>query len=399
MSSSDTPKKWSLAPGSFVLIMGLMFIVGYAAGTRHDTIVASVAPLVGIKVETGTLNLSSVQNTFRTLKLNYDGQLDEQKLIEGASRGLVAASGDAHTQYFDAKEAAQFKNDLNGNIGGGIGAQIGMRDEQPTVLNVLSDTPAAKEGLKAGDSILAVNDQAVGKQTVSDVVDKIRGEIGTTVKLTIVRDGEEKEFTLTRQEITSPSVNSKRDGDIGILTISRFDEETGASARAAAQQLKDQGIKKLIVDLRDNGGGTLPAAPDVVGLWLNDKVVVSERINGKTVDEQRSGREAILEGMPTVLLVNGGSASASEIVTGALKDYGVATIIGQKTFGKGTVQQMIEINNGAMMKVTVQRWFTPKGTNVDGKGITPDQTVELSRDDANAGRDPQLDAAKSFLNK
>lgn len=399
MNSPEKQKKWSLAPGSFVLIMGLVFIVGYAAGTRHDRIVASVAPIVGIKVETGTLDLSTVQSTFRTLKQNYDGQLDDKKLIEGASKGLVAASGDEHTQYFDSKEAEQFRNDLNGNIGGGIGAQIGMRDDTPTIISVLADTPAEKEGLKAGDVILAVNEQVVGKQTVSDVVDKIRGEIGTTVKLTVGRDGETKEFTLTRQEITSPSVTSKKDGDIGILTISRFDEETGASARAAARQLKDQGAKKLIVDLRDNGGGTLPAAPEVAGLWLNNKVVVSERINGKTVDEQRTGSEAILEGMPTVVLVNGGTASASEIVTGALKDYGSATIIGQKTFGKGTVQQMIKINDGAMLKVTVQRWFTPKGTNVDKKGITPDQAVELTREDANAGRDPQLEAAKAFLSK
>lgn len=379
--------------------MGLVFIVGYAAGTRHDTIVASVAPIVGIKVETGKLDLSSVQNTFRTLKLNFDGKLDEQKLIEGANRGLVAASGDEHTQYFDSKEAAQFKNDLNGNIGGGIGAQIGMREDQPTVISVLPDTPASKEGLKTGDVILAVNDQAVGKQTVSEVVDKIRGEIGTTVKVIVNRDGEPKEFTLTRKEITSPSVSSKKDGEIGILTISRFDEETGTSARAAAQQLKEQGVKKLIVDLRDNGGGTLPAAPAVASLWLNNKVVVSERVNGKIIDEQRTGNEAILEGVPTVILVNGGTASASEIVTGALKDYKVATVIGQKTFGKGTVQQMIEMNGGAMIKVTVQRWFTPKGTNVDKKGITPDQAVEMTRDDANAGKDPQLDAAKAFLNK
>lgn len=399
MSSPEKKKQWSFAPGSFVLILGLVFIVGYAAGTRNDQIVAAVAPIAGFKVETGSLDLSSVQNTFRTLKANFDGQLDDQKLIEGASRGLAAATGDGHTQYFDSKEARQFNNDLNGNIGGGIGASIGMREEKPTILNVLAGTPAEKEGLKNGDIVLAVNDQAVGKQTVDEVVGKIRGEIGTTVKLTVNRDGEAKIFNLTRQEITSPSVTSKLDGDIGILTITRFDKETGVSARAEAQKLKDQGAKKLVVDLRDNGGGTLPAAPDVAGLWLDNKVVVSERHEDKVVDEQRSGNNAILAGMPTVLLVNGGTASAAEIVAGALKDYKVATLIGQKTYGKGTVQQAIELNGGAMLKVTVQRWYTPNGTNVDKKGITPDQTVELTREDNNANRDPQLDAAKTFLRK
>jgi carboxyl-terminal processing protease len=395
----EKTKKWSLAPSTAVLVMGVLLVVGYAAGTRHDQILATVGPALGIKVATGTLDLSSVQNTYRQLSSNFDGDLDENALIQGASKGLVAASGDIHTEYFTKKEAAQFEDDLNGDIGGGIGAEIGVRESKPTVIRTLANTPAEKSGLLAGDQLLAINEEAVGEQTVDQVVKKIRGEVGSTVKLSVLRGDETKEFTITRQTITSPSVTATVDGDIGTLKISRFDRETGNDARIAAQDFKNKGVKKVILDLRDNGGGYLTAAPEVAGLWLNNKVVVSERVKGKTQGEQRSGSNPLLEGLPTVVLVNGGTASASEIVTAALKEYGVASVVGEKTYGKGTVQEMKDLNDGALLKVTIQRWFTPKGNNVDKKGINPDQVVKLTKDDVNANKDPQLDAARARLAK
>ncbi len=390
-------KKWSISPSAAVLLAGLLLVIGYAAGTRNDQIVAAVAPTFGIKVETSTLDMASVQQTFRELKSNFDGKLDEKKLIEGASKGLVDAAGDEHTVYFDSDEAKEFKDDLSGNIGGGIGAEIGLRAEKPTVIRALKDTPAERAGVQTGDVILAVNDQGVAGKTVDEVVKLIRGDIGTTVKLTVQRAAERKELTITRAEINSPSVESKVEGDLGILTITRFDEQTATKAKQAAQEFKNQGVKKVILDLRGNGGGYLSAAPEVAGLWLRDKVIVNERKNGKVEAEQKSGKEALLEGLPTVVLINGGTASASEIVTGALKDYGVATLVGEKSYGKGTVQAMIEVNNDALLKVTVQRWYTPKGNNIDKKGFTPEQIVELTSEDVNAGRDPQLEAAKQRL--
>jgi len=395
----DTQKRWNFTPSAFALIVGVAVIVGYAAGTRNDQILAAVAPVIGLKQETGTLDLSSVQNTFRTLKSNFDGDLDEQALIQGASQGLVAASGDVHTQYFTEKEAKQFKDDLSGEIGGGIGAEIGVREDQPTVVRTLKDTPAERAGLKAGDQIAMVNDEVVGKQTVDQVVQKIRGEVGSTVKLTIVRDGEAKEFTITREEITSPSVESEIRGDVGILTITRFDEKTGETSRIAAQEFVSKGVKKVVLDLRDNGGGYLSAAPDVAGLWLDNKVVVSERVKNQVKGEQRSGNNALLKGLPTVVLVNEGTASASEIVTAALKEYGAISVVGEKTYGKGTVQSMVDLNDGALLKVTIQRWYTPQGKNLDKKGITPDEVVGLTKEDVDAERDPQLEAALSRLAK
>ncbi len=383
-----------------MLIAALIFIVGYAAGTQNDQIVGIVAPALGFKVATDKLDFASVQNTYQQLEKNYDGKLDKNALIAGASRGLVAAAGDVHTQYFDKNEAKQFENDLNGDIGGGVGAEIGIRGNVPTIISVLPGTPAEQAGVKAGDILQEVNEQPLTKLTVDEIVAMIRGNVGTTVKLTITRDGELKYFTITRQDITSPSVTSTVKGDIGILTITRFDEQTGQQARTEANKLKAAGVKNVILDLRDNGGGYLNAAPDVAGLWLTNKVVATEKRDGKVEDQQTTGNEAVFGGMPTVVLVNAGTASAAEIVTAALKDQDSnVSLVGENTYGKGTVQTTININNGALLKVTIEKWYTPQDTNIDGKGLKPDQVVSLTNSDVLANRDPQLDAAIAKLDK
>lgn len=382
-----------------MLIMGLMLIVGYVGGTRNDQIVTAVAPVFGFKAQTGSLDFASTQETYRALKANFDGDLDAGALVSGASRGVAAAAGDEYTLYMDRKEAEEFNKDLTGDIGGGIGAEIGKRNNRPTVVRTLADTPAHKAGVQAGDTIVGVNDQATDGWSVSDTVSKIRGEVGTTVKLTVVRDGAPKEITITREKITSPSVDTEVVNGVGVITMRRFDDTTTDAARQAALSFKNQGVKGVILDLRGNGGGLLTAARDVSGIWLRDKVVVSERTKGKVTDELKSGNNPILEGVPTVILTNSSSASASEIVAGALQDHGAATLIGEKTFGKGSVQKLINLSDGAVLKVTVARWYTPKGKNITKEGIEPNQKVDLTADDANNGRDPQLDAAKAYLSK
>ncbi|HJP81856.1 MAG TPA: S41 family peptidase [Candidatus Saccharimonadales bacterium] len=382
---------------TFFLTLALVLVVGFVAGTRSNDIFAAVGPVLGIKVASGSIDLNAVEKTYRELASNYDGTLDSQKLIDGASRGMVAAAGDKYTVFMDAKEATAFDDDLSGNIGGGIGAEIGVRSGQPTILRVLADNPAEKAGLRAGDVITKVNDESANGWSASEAADKIRGDVGTTVKVAIARGSEQKDFTVKRESVTNPSVYSKVENGIGTLTISRFDAETGSLARKAAEDFKAQNVKGVILDLRNNGGGYLTAAQDVAGLWLDNQVVVSERSQGKVVDELRSGSNPILGSTPTVLLVNGSSASASEIVAGALKDYGKATLIGEKTFGKGTVQKVLDLGAGTKLKVTVARWYTPKGQNITEQGIEPNEKVELSDADANAGKDPQLDAALKKL--
>lgn len=383
----------------YFLTIALTIVIGFVAGTRSNEIFALVAPVVGIKVETGTLDLRSVQASYQQLKANYDGTLDTQKLIDGASRGLVAAAGDQYTVFMDAKEADAFDKDLTGDIGGGIGAEIGVRNDHPTIIRVLDNHPAQKAGLQAGDIIMTVNDQPSLNWTADKTASAIRGEVDTTLKLTVMRGEKTESYTITRKTITNPSVESKVEDGLGVLTISRFDDETADLARTAAESFKSQNVRGVILDLRGNGGGYLTSAQSVAGLWLKDKIVVSERANGKVVDELRSSKDSILAGIPTVVLVNGASASASEIVAGALQDYNAATLIGEKTFGKGTVQKVLELGAGTKLKVTIARWYTPNGKNITKEGIQPTQKVELTADDVNKDKDPQFDAGKAYLNK
>lgn len=397
--NDQSHEKRTISKGVLFASIAVTLLVGFVAGTRSNDIYAAIGPLFGIKVASGSIDLTAVNKTYSELAANFDGQLDTQKLIDGASRGLVAAAGDKYTVFMDAEEAKEFDNDLSGDIGGGIGAEIGVRHDQPTILRVLTDNPAEKAGIKQGDTVISINDESSIGWTAEKTAGKIRGDIGTSVKVGVLRQDKPLEFTITRQSVTSPSVYSKIQDNIGILTISRFDGKTSELTRRAAEDFKQAGVKGVIVDLRNNGGGFLTPAQDIAGIWLNDKVVVTERTNGKVVDELKSDTDTVLAGVPTVVIVNGGSASASEIVAGALQDHGVAKLIGEKTFGKGTVQKMIELGAGTRLKVTMARWYTPKGNNITEQGIAPDQEVKLTDEQANSGQDPQMDAAKAYLMK
>lgn len=372
-------------------------VVAFMAGVHHQRLLAMVAPLVGQAVVADTLDLATVQQTYQRLLQEYDGTVETQALIDGANRGLVAATGDPYTTYMNAEEAEKFEKDLSGDIGGGIGAEIGVRNQKITIIRALPGNPAQAAGLKAGDVIQAVNNTPIEHQTVDEVVAQIRGQAGTTVKLVVSRDNTPREVVVTRAQVNNPSIETARHGNIGVIRMSRFDAGTASRARAAADNFKREGIGGLVLDLRGNGGGLLDAARSVAGLWLDNRVVVTERKGDRVVDELRSEGNPPLAGVPTVVLVNGGSASASEIVAGALQDHGVARVIGEKTFGKGSVQTIVNLADGARLKVTIAKWYTPQGRTIDRTGITPDQAVALTQTDSDAGRDPQLDAALAHL--
>jgi carboxyl-terminal processing protease len=382
-----------------VMVLAFIFIagIGYITGTFNAQIVGVVAPLFGARISTATLDLSSVQSTYQALKANYDGEIDDKALIEGANRGLVDALGDEYTVYMNQQENQEFDNSLTGNIGGGIGVELGLRGDALTIVRILKDNPAEDAGLNVNDVILEVNDENVEGVSVQDAVLKIRGEVGTTVKLTVLRGSETEKFTVTRAQVNNPSVYSSIKNGIGIMTVTRFDNETGSQARAVAQEFKSAGVKGVILDLRGNGGGYVTSAQDLASIWLDQKVVVSERRGNTVVDELKTGSNPILGGVPTVVLVNASSASASEIVAVALKDHGAAQLVGEKTFGKGSVQKLISLPLSAELKVTIARWYTPNGANISEQGISPDKAVILTSEDINAGRDPQLDAAKDLL--
>lgn len=389
--------KKHLTPVASFIIIALTVALGYVAGTYHYQIEAVIGPVFGYKSHQGSIDLSSLQQTYNELVANYDGNLSTKALIDGANSGLVAAAGDNYTVYMNSKDSTSYNNGLEGNIGGGIGAVIGIKNSQITIMSVLTNNPASVAGLMANDTVLSVNDQSTTGWTVDQAVLQIRGDEGTTVKLTIQRGSETKDYVITRAIINNPSVISSVTDGVGTMTISRFDEETGNLARIAAQDFKRQNVKSVILDLRDNPGGFVNATVDVAGLWLDDQIVVTERTGNTIKESLKSGNNVILAGIPTVVLVNANSASASEIVAGALQDYKAAKLVGERTFGKGSVQRLIVLAGGTQLKVTVARWYTPNGKNITQDGITPDSVVSLSQTDVDNGIDPQLNQAKTLL--
>ena len=381
---------------SWFLTLVIVAIVSFVAGARSDALFANVASVFGVRTSNKTIDLSSVQKTYQELIANYDGKLDTQKLIYGANRGLVEAAGDPHTAYMDPDEAKEFDKSLSGQIGGGIGAEIGLRNNKPTIIKPLENSPAQKAGIKAGEVIVKVNDESSSDWSVDKVVSKIRGEIGTSVKLTLLSEGRTHEVSVVRQNIVSPAVESEIDGEIGILKVNRFGDDTVSLSRKYASEFVEKGVKKVILDLRNNPGGTVGAAQGLLGIWLDNQIAMTERRGSEIVKTLRTTGTPILGNMKTVVLINGNSASASEITAGALREYGKATLVGQKSYGKGSVQIVLGLPGGSQMKVTEARWYTPKGKNIDKTGIEPDVKIDLSSDDINNNVDPQMDKAKSL---
>lgn len=379
-----------------LLLILIVAIISFVAGARSDEIFTKTAQLFGLRVDNSTLDLSSVQEAYQSLKANYDGEIDTQALIYGASKGMVEALGDPHTAFLDPDGVKELNDSLSGNIGGGIGAEIGIRNDQPAIIRPLKNSPAMNAGVQAGDAILLVNDELVADWTVDQVVAKIRGEVGTKVRLTLRRGNDTQEVTITREQVVSPTVEASISEGIGLLTVSRFNGETAALARTEAEKFVAQGVSKVILDLRGNPGGEVSAAQGLAGLWLDDEIVLTQRRGSEVIRTDRSTGKPILGDIKTVVLINSGSASASEIVAGALKDYGKATLVGEKTYGKGSVQAVVRLSGGAELKVTESRWFTPKGKNIDQKGIEPDTRVELRGEDLNNGVDPQMERARQL---
>ncbi|MCQ2570957.1 MAG: S41 family peptidase [Candidatus Saccharibacteria bacterium] len=357
-----------------------------------------IDPYLSGRKPTEAIDFSSLNTVYEKLAENYDGTLDKTKVIEEAKRGLVNAAGDDYTYYLTATEAEEFEKDLNGDVGAGVGVEIGQRDGYVKVLRTTPDNPARKAGVLAGDIIYKADDEDISALSVEDIAKKLRGASGTKVKLTVVRNGEEKSFELTRETINNVSVYADYKGKTAIITISRFDQDTGRLAREKAQEAINKGCDKYIIDLRGNGGGYVSAAKEVASLWIDGKIVVEQKSSNGLYNEKTYANrgQAILAGKKTIVLTNGSTASASEIVAGALKDYGLATLIGEKTFGKGSVQALEDFLSGEMLRVTVAKWYTPNGKNINHEGIEPDKKVERSFEQINKDIDPQLDAALKY---
>jgi carboxyl-terminal processing protease len=389
--------KWGGIGAGAAILLGGVFWFGIAVG--NGTISFSDLSNENASLPT-TLDYSSVTQVYNSLRSNYDGKLDTTKLLDGMKAGLVQAAGDPYTVYFNADSAKSFNDQLSGTFSG-IGAELGQ-DAQGNlqIVSPIDGTPAATAGLKAQDIITSIDGKSTTGMSVDDAVTKIRGKKGTSVTLKVIRNKtDELSFTITRDDIKIPSVSYKiLDGNIGYMKINQFSSDTSGLAQKAAQEFKDKNVKGVVLDMRGNPGGLLNAAVDVSSLWLpGGKTILQEKRGSTVVSTETSTGNDILNGIPTSVLIDEGSASASEITAGALHDNGVATLFGVKSYGKGSVQQVITLPNSTEMKVTIARWYRPNGQNIDKKGITPDHEVKISADDVKAGNDPQQDAAVQFI--
>ena len=363
--------------------------------------------------EKAMADLSSVGDTDRYKYLfalrdliyaKYDGEIDDQKLLEGAMKGMAAAVKDPYTVYMTADEYKSFMESSQGSFYG-IGAQLGVRDDKVTIIAPIEGSPAEKAGLKAGDVILKVDDYEVVDTNTEEVVSRVRGEEGQSVKLTIQRDDKDIfEVEIVRAEIKNESVKGEiLDEDTAYIQITTFsDEEVSQKFTDKINELKAEGMKKLVLDLRGNPGGYLNECVNIASHFIKEGEIVTytiDKYDQKVVSKSKGGD---LLGMPLVVLVDGGSASASEVVTGALRDHKAATIIGTTTFGKGIVQQLIELpDNEGGLKVTTSKYYTPDGENIHGTGITPDIVVEIPQEvlDQEYSRaiDPQFNKALEVI--
>lgn len=378
---------------------GAIFVVGLLVGQGNISF-GSQQQALNSQLP-AQLDYTSVNELYQSLKENYNGKLTAAQLTNGLKEGLANAAGDPYTEYFSAKEAQEFSDQLN-NTFSGIGAELGKdANDNLIVVSPIKGFPAEKAGLKAKDTIATINGDSTQGYSIDKAVSLIRGKKGTTVKLQIVRAGVQLDFAIVRQDIKLPSVTSAiLDGNIGYVQVSTFGEDTASLVDAAAQKFQQKHVKGVILDLRGNPGGLVKAAISVSSQWLPEGSTILQQKHGDTVIEQDNSQgEHRLLGVPTVVLVNGGSASASEITAGALRDHNAAYVIGEKSFGKGVVQQLINFKDGSELKVTVASWYRPNGQNINHKGITPDKAIKLTDASILAGKDTQKQAAIDYLKK
>jgi carboxyl-terminal processing protease len=395
----------------FALVLALGFAGGLTVGAAGGSKVFSNLPLIGDGLDATpdpSLDFTEFWKVYNTLNAKFvethgtsTPPTAEEKMW-GAIQGLTAAFGDPYTVFMPPEEAKMFQEDISGNFNG-VGMEIGLTPEGVlAVIAPLKGTPAERAGILAGDLILSINGKSTEGMSTDAAVKLIRGPKGSTVTFSLLRGTKTLEISVVRDTIQVPTLDYSYSQATGIYTIALY-EFTGTSVDLFEKALADfrkSGSRKLIIDLRGNPGGYLEAAVDMASHFLpRGEVVVTEDYKGKdeNIVHRSSGAAGLPEGAKVVILIDQGSASASEILGGALKDHGIATLIGTRSFGKGSVQELIPVGSGAL-KVTVARWLTPGGKSISDGGLTPDINVARSPEDITAGRDPQMDRAVEFLN-
>lgn len=398
------------------LYLALVFVVssflwGYRLGARGSEASTTGSASGTVEFVNQRLDLSSdtvdfrmFWDTWNLIKDRYAKQpVDERQMFYGALSGMVASLGDEHSVFMEPVASQEFAQELSGKFEG-IGAEIGYKNDKLVIVAPLPDSPAEKAGLMAGDWILGIDEVDTAGMGIDEAVGRIRGDKGTKVKLHVLRgkESEPRVFEITRDTIAVHSVKvsyvkSPAGKDLAVIKVSHFNGDTNNLFMEAVTQAVGRGIDGVVLDLRNNPGGYLDSSVRILGEWIPGEVAVSERYSDGTKDDHRSGGRGRLSDTPTLVLVDGGSASASEIVAGALQDYAKAVLMGTQTFGKGSVQDLIDLEDGSSVKLTIAEWLTPKGNNINVEGIAPDYVVERTREDYEADKDPQLDSARAWF--
>ena len=397
--------------GGAIIAVVIVFFIGFQFGEisrSQKNIVQSISN-AGVEAST-TADFAPFWQAWKVLNDKFVAThstkvVTDQDKVWGAVQGLAAAYGDPYTAFFPPEESKSFNEEIKGNFEG-VGMEVGMREGVLTVVAPLKDNPAYKAGIKSGDFIMKINGSSTASLSVDEAIKLIRGPKGTTVVITVARKGVKDpiDFTLTRATINIPTVDTETIDGVFVIHLYNFSQDSANLFREALRKFVSSGSDKLILDLRDNPGGYLEAAVDMASWFLpTGKTIVTEdfgKVSGTPQDVYKSrGYNIFTKNLKFVILVNGGSASASEILAGALQQYNVAKLVGEQTFGKGSVQELLPITSDTSLKVTVARWLTPNGNWISEKGLTPDVVVPFVADKNDPKKDVQMDAAVAELNK
>lgn len=381
----------------YILIAILIFVIGFFVGNLNKNNFESLAFLnKKPNVDTEQIDLTNFWKAWEVIDEKYPNatEADNEERLYGAIKGLIGSLNDPYSTFFDPEETKIFEEDISGNFSG-VGMEVGMKEGILTVIAPLKNTPAYKAGMKSGDKILKIDETLTNDLSIEEAIKLIRGEKGTTVKLSIYREGEDKprDVSIVRDIINVPSLETelRKDG-IFVIRLYSFDANSSKLFRNAIKEFRNANSDKLILDLRGNPGGYLESAVDIASWFLpSGETVLIEDYGGKREKEIYTsyGYDIFNENLKFVILIDEGSASASEILAGAMQDYQKAKIIGKQSYGKGSVQEVVDITKDTILKITVANWLTPKGNSITDKGVTPD--IEIEKGDN--GVDFQLDKA------
>lgn len=382
-----------------VAFLGI-YSLGWAVGHEDLKIERGFIPRSTTKSEKkDNVDFSLFWRIWDEVEGKYDGKIDTKKMLYGAISGMVSATGDPYTYYMDPNEAGDFRQEIDGEISG-IGAEIGIKNEQVTIIAPFLDTPAHNAGLRPGDIIVSINDETTAGMSLDTAVSKIRGKESTSVKLKIMRNQEQLDINITRQKIDIKSVSWKNIDNYGYLYIRKFNEDTAALTATALEDFKKRNVKAIIIDVRNNPGGYLDSAIKTTSQFIKDGDIVVEKKGDKILKKHKTSGlgKYVDKKIPVVVLINKGSASAAEIMAGAIKDHERGILIGENTFGKGSVQELSDFGDGSSLRVTVAHWFTPKGQSINERGVAPDKVVEFDEAKLTVDEDPILKKALEYLN-